>query len=253
MADYSLNRRTLMSLLPVSVFGLASCASGQSSYDPRLETDAEFQAMVLRRMPDYRLTSSITRRAVVRSPGFTINAFGRTTPRETVLSQFVSQFEDFGLNAVTFYGGGRVGTPPWRVRFPGCDVGRCSAQVPGLVFGSVSQEERSGYDAGFVDVPFGRHTILQNVINGVGYEAKVTVIYDYLSRVIYYAVDTNREAITEIERNWAIRNARSPSSTAYPIDVYSYYNNLAIGFEGFFENSPENRSGSIGRSSYIGI
>ena len=251
MADYSLNRRTLMSLLPVSVFGLASCASGQSSYDPRLETDAQFQAMVLRRMPDYRLTSSITGRAVVRSPGFTINAFGRTTPREVVLSRFISQFEEIGLNEVTFYGGGRVGTAPWRVRFPGCDVGRCAENVTGLMFDSVSEEERSRYDLGFVDIPFSRHTILQSSLDGIGYEAKAIVGYDYRRRVISYSVNINRTAVTDLERDWAISNARSGST--HPIDVYRYENNLAIGVSEFFVNDSENRSGRIARSSYVGI
>lgn len=92
----------MISLLPAGLLGLAGCASGRSSYDPRQDTDAQFQKMVLRVMPDYRLTSAITGRPVVRSPGYAITGVSRKKSPETVLTEFLSQFQDSVLRSVVF-------------------------------------------------------------------------------------------------------------------------------------------------------
>lgn len=247
MVVLNLNRRTLLSLLPVSLFGLASCTSGRSPYDPRLEKDAQFQAMVLRRMPDYRLTSSITGRAVVRSPGFALLLVRSGDSPQTVVSDFLAQFENTGLRAVDLYfdqitshGGA------WRVRFPGCHSGGCATVAQDLVLEQVSEEVHDRYNAGRTSLGFKRHTIAEATLSEVAYKAEVIVGYDYRGRVIAYYVQTNRAPINDAEREWARRNARSRRS--HPVDVYQYSHNLALGVSGFFDNGPR-----IGGNSAKGL
>lgn len=231
-----------MSLLPVSVFGLASCASGQSSYDPRLETDAEFQAMVLRRMPDYRLTSSITGRAVVRSPGFALIVSMRGDP-QTVINTFLAQFEDTGLPAVDIYFDQyTMFEDAWRLRFPGCRAGECAAVAQDLALERVSEEVHNRYRSERTSFGFEKHVIAEATLSEVAYKAEVFVGYDYRGRAISYSVHTNRATINEAEREWAVRNARSRRS--HPIDVYQYSHNLALGVSEFYDNGPRIRGNS---------
>ena len=243
MADYSLNRRTLMSLLPVSVFGLASCASGQSSYDPRLETDAQFQAMVLRRMPDYRLTSSITGRAVVRSPGYALMGVRRADSPQTIIRDFLAQFENTGLRAVDLYFDQitRHGDA-WRVRFPGCSSGGCVNVAQNLALEQVSEEVHNRYRADRTSLGFKKHVIAEATLSEVAYQAEVSVGYDYRGRVIGYRVRTNRAPINDAEREWVRRNARSRFS--HPVNVFQYSHNLALGVSEFYDNGPRIRGNS---------
>jgi hypothetical protein len=52
MTDSQLNRRTLMALLPAGFLGLLGCGSSGSSSLTGLESDKQFQDMVLRAMPE---------------------------------------------------------------------------------------------------------------------------------------------------------------------------------------------------------
>ena len=243
MAASNLNRRTLMSLLPVSIFGLASCASGQSSDVPRLETDAQFQEMVLRRMPDYRLTSSITGRAVVRSPGFSLLVINNRDSPQTVIRDFLAQFENTGLRAVDLYFDQfNSYEDAWRVVFPGCRPGECASVAQDLTLERVAEEVHDRYVASRTSLGFVRHQIAAETISRVAYQAEVVVGYDYRGRVIAYSVVTNRVPVNDAERKWVARNARSQFS--HPVHVYRYVHNLALGVSEFYDNGPSIRGNS---------
>ena len=243
MAASNLNRRTLMSLLPVSIFGLASCASGQSSDVPRLETDAQFQEMVLRRMPDYRLTSSITGRAVVRSPGFSLLVINNRDSPQTVIRDFLAQFENTGLRAVDLYFDQfNSYEDAWRVVFPGCRPGECASVAQDLTLERVAEEVHDRYNASRTSLGFVRHQIAAETISRVAYQAEVVVGYDYRGRVIAYSVVTNRVPVNDAERKWVARNARSQFS--HPVHVYRYVHNLALGVSEFYDNGPSIRGNS---------
>jgi hypothetical protein len=229
MAVPKLSRRRLVSFLPFGLLGFAGCASGQSSYIPRLETDAEFQGA----MPDYQLTSAIIGRPVVRSPGFALLLYDQSEAPQTVFSVFLSQFDESGLRAVDLYiRGFSREFDSWRLRFPGCSINECANLESGLRVDAISQQEHDRYDASL----FVRHRIAEATLSGVSYKAEVIVGYDYQSRLITYWVQTNRVAINDAEREWVTRNARSRRS--HPVDVYQYTNNLALGLSGFYDNGP---------------
>lgn len=193
--------------------------------------------MVKQAMPGYRLTSAIIGRPVVRSPGFAFLIVDIRLDPQTVLRNFLSQFEDTGLPQVNLY----IDRVPlisqtWRVDFPGCDPGQCVATMERLRFVPISKAEHDRYRAERSGFGFERHTIKTATLDGVAYEAVVVVGYDYRHRVISYFVETNRAAINDRERNWAVRNARSRKK--YPIEVFRYSRNLALGVSAFYDDGP---------------
>jgi hypothetical protein len=226
-----------MALLPTGFLGLLGCGSGGASHSYKLPSDQPFQDMVLRAMPGYRLTSAITGRPVVRSPGFALLAVDIRDSEQVVISKFMSHLEDTGLPAVDLYYdqfGGHDGAR--RVRFPGCEVGSCVATAQNLPIERISEDEHDRYHAGRTPLGYVRQKIASATISGVAYRTDVIVGYDYRARVIHYKVKTYRAAINEIERAWAVRNARSDLS--HPIDVFKYSNNLALGVNAYFDNGP---------------
>ncbi|OOY26719.1 hypothetical protein BMI90_16170 [Thioclava sp. L04-15] len=241
MSDNRFRRRAFSLLLPFGFLGFMGCAFGpRASYAPRLPTDARFQKMVEQAMPGYRLTSAIIGRPVVRSPGFAFLTVDIHEDQETELRKFLSQFEDTGLPQVRLYIAEVPKDPDvWRVDFPGCEPGQCVATMERLRFVPVSKAEHDRYRASRSGFGFERHTIKTETLDGVAYEAVVVVGYDYRHRVIAYSVKTSRAAVNNIERDWAIRNARSRRK--YPIDVLQYSHNLALGVSGFYDNGPRIR------------
>jgi hypothetical protein len=247
MTNPTLKRRTLMALFPAGFLGLLGCGSGGASHSYMLPSDQPFQDMVLRAMPGYRLTSAITGRPVVRSPGFALLLVDIRDSEQTVISKFMSHLEDTGLPAVDLYFdqiGGHDGAR--RVRFPGCGVGSCAATAQNLPIERISEDEHDRYNAGRTPLGYVKHKIAAATISGVAYQAKVDVGYDYKGRVIHYFVDTSRVAINDIERAWAKRNARN--NLSHPIEVFKYSNNLALGVSAFFDKGP-----SMGRDSLKGL
>lgn len=226
-----------MALFPAGFLGLLGCGSGGASHSYKLPSDQPFQDMVLRAMPGYRLTSAITGRPVVRSPGFALLAVSMRDSEQTVISKFMLHLEDTGLPAVDLYFdqfGGHDGAR--RVRFPGCEAGSCVATAQNLPIERISEDEHDRYNAGRTPLGYVKHKIASATISGVAYQAEVTVGYDYKGRVIHYKVRTNRVAINELERAWAVRDARSDLS--HPIEVFKYSNNLALGVNAYFDNGP---------------
>ncbi|MBC7146138.1 MAG: hypothetical protein H5U24_12140 [Thioclava marina] len=236
--ENNLSRRAVSLLLPFGFLGITGCAFGpRASYAPRLPTDARFQEMVKQAMPDYRLTSAIIGRPVVRSPGFAFLTVDIHEDQETELRKFLSQFEDTGLPQVRLYIAEVPKDPDvWRVDFPGCEPGQCVATMERLRFVPISKAEHDRYRADRSGFGFERHTIKTATLDGVAYEAVVVVGYDYRRRVISYFVETNRAAINDRERNWAVRNARSRKK--YPIEVFRYSRNLALGVSAFYDDGP---------------
>lgn len=237
MTKPHINRRAAMALLPAGFLGLLGCGSGGASHSYKLPSDQPFQDMVLRAMPGYRLTSAITGRPVVRSPGFALLAVDIRDSEQVVISKFMSHLEDTGLPAVDLYYdqfGGHDGAR--RVRFPGCEAGSCVATAQNLPIERISEDEFHKYDPGDTPLGYVRHKIASATIAGVAYQAEVIVGYDYKGRVIRYVVNTSRVAINDIEREWAVRDARSGRS--HPIDVFKYSHNLALGVSASFDNGP---------------
>lgn len=237
MTDFHLKRRTLMALLPAGFLGLFGCGSGGSSSLTGLESDKQFQDMVLRAMPEYRLTSAITGRAVVRSPGYALLMVKNSDSPQTVIRDFLSQFEDTGLPAVDLYFDQfTMHGDAMRVRFPGCQSGGCARAGQEVQIEQVSEQELDRYRADRVPGGIGRYRLLAATVAGVEYEAEVVVLYDYKGRVISYYVDTNRVAINDSEHKWARSMARSDRS--HPIGVFTYATNLALGVSAFYDNGP---------------
>lgn len=242
--ENNLTRRAVSLLLPFGFLGLTGCAFGpRASYAPRLPTDARFQEMVEQAMPGYRLTSEIIGRPVVRSPGFAFLIVDIRKDQETELRKFLSQFEGTGLPQVRLYIA-RVPKDPdvWRVDFPGCEPGQCVATMERLRFVPVSKAEHDRYRADRSGFGFERHRIKTATLDGVAYEAVVVVGYDYRHRVISYFVETDRAAINERERDWAVLNARR--NIKYPIEVFRYSRNLALGVSAFYDDGPHIRGES---------
>ncbi|OOY11417.1 hypothetical protein BMG00_17025 [Thioclava marina] len=236
--ENNLTRRAVSLLLPFGFLGITGCAFGpRASYAPRLPTDARFQEMVKHAMPDYRLTSAIIGRPVVRSPGFALLLVNIHDDPQTVLRKFLSQFEGTGLPQVKLYiDGVPLISQTWRVDFPGCEPGQCVATMERLRFVPISKAEHDRYRADRSGFGFERHTIKTATLDGVAYEAVVVVGYDYRHRVISYFVETDRAAINERERDWAVLNARR--NLKYPIEVFRYSRNLALGVSAFYDDGP---------------
>ena len=253
MAGPKLSRRSLLSMLPLGLLGLAGC----SSYTSKLETDAEFLEIVLRAMPDFRLTSAIIGKPVVLSPGYALRAYdnrafwleGRGGP-QAVFSKFISQFDDSGLPAVNLYINGRsnilyYNTHSWRLRFPGCSANECIDLKNSLHFDKISQDEHDRYSSiRLGKIGRSNHQISEATLSGVAYRAKVNVFYDYQGRVIRYVVRINREGINDAEFKWGERNGRiqiqfcedRPNEPCHFVAVYRYVNNLVLGVDEFSDS-----------------
>jgi hypothetical protein len=174
---------------------------------------------------------------VVRSPGFALLMIKTSDSPQTVITDFVSQFEDTGLPAVDLYFDQfTMHGDAMRVRFPGCQSGGCVRTAQGLQIEQVSEHEHNRYRADRTPGGIGRYRLIAATIAGVAYQAEVVVGYDYKGRVISYDVETNRVAINDREREWVPSVARSRRS--HPVDVFHYTHNLALGVSAFYENGP---------------
>lgn len=236
MGNSKITRRGLMSLLPIGVLGLANCVPSGSSYDVKLDSDAQFKEMVLRAMPEFRLTQAITGRPVVRSPGYALKRVDIRLEPRTIVRNFLAQFENEGLLPVNLYLHLVTDEEYWKIEFPGCKPQGCADLATNLKFQHVSEIEHDRYYPPRAGGSFARYPIISKNLGGVNYAAIAVVSYDYKGRVVSYNVQFNRVAINEIERKWVGRNARSDRS--HPIDVYQYSHNLALGVSEFNDNGP---------------
>lgn len=239
----------------IFTFLAALFIAGCSPADGRLtlSTDQQFQQIVLKKMPGYRLTSAIAGRRVVPSNAYSLEVTNIKVAgkgRDAVFAAFIDGFGKTGLKPVTIYfeeGFGKNNTF-WRATFPGCKPRKCRASIRQTGFEKTTRVEHNLYWAQLPKIRFKPREIARVTLGGIKYSARVDVAFDYKGRVIKYSVKSFREAITTNEKAWV---KRSPSARRgpTPIPIQRYINNLSLGLAA--ETNKPNSSGDI--NSFKGL
>ncbi|MCT4553412.1 MAG: hypothetical protein N4A53_01885 [Pelagimonas sp.] len=193
--------------------------------------------MVQEKMPGFRLTPAITGRSVTPAPGFAIETIDNRDSRDEAVTKFLKGSEKTGLSPSTIYF--PIGFRPndyWRVNFPGCAPGACLQTLPNLAFQKTSKSVTHRYYPLRTGVQSKFQPVLQRVVNGVGYEAKVFVSYDFRGRVLRYRLYISRQTISDAERAW-VRSAQR-TRQAFPVLVYLYSHNPVLGVSKLHDDGP---------------
>ncbi|MEM9717491.1 MAG: hypothetical protein AAF826_13330 [Pseudomonadota bacterium] len=220
----------------LSVSMLSACGPAPLQYldsqNAKTPSDRIFHQTLLEAMPGLQVTPAILGKAVVPSPGYSMQV-GRSNFRIPTgpLEEFLMEFEASGAQAATIYFNTKLGGQDGRrvtakAAFPGCTPGQCRAKASRVKLEYVPKSEWRRF-AFSSETSVETIRLAQQEIKGISYFAELTVGYDFKGRVRTFKIISYREPLTAKER--AIKRQFGRALKGVP--VFQYGRIVPLGVE----------------------